>query len=109
MLLALRIWATPMMDPRTASITIGGTAAGARNVISGNDGDGVDLRGIAGVLIQGNFIGTQIDGTSPLGNGGHGINIVGAANNTIGGNTPGAGDRTALNGGGKDLGGGTSL
>ncbi|PYS59606.1 MAG: hypothetical protein DMF74_20870 [Acidobacteria bacterium] len=93
-------------DPRTASITIGGTAAGARNVISGNDGDGVDLRGIAGVLIQGNFIGTQIDGTSPLGNGGHGINIVGAANTTIGGATPGAGNRIAFNGVSRDFGGG---
>src|SRR5438045_3077342 len=89
-----------------ANITIGGTLAGARNVISGNDGDGIDLRGVTGTVVQGNLIGTQIDGTSPLGNSGHGINMVGTSNNTIGGTTAGAGNRIAFNGASNNFGGG---
>src|SRR3972149_2702221 len=47
--------------------TIGGTAAGARNVISGNNhfaGSGVNIVGSAatGNVVQGNFIGTDVTG-----------------------------------------------
>lgn len=45
---------------------LGGTNPGLRNVISGNY-DGVSL-GCCGNFVQGNFIGTQADGVSPLGN-----------------------------------------
>src|SRR5437867_10972523 len=68
-----------------ANITIGGTDPAARNDISGNDGDGIDLRGVTGTAVQGNLIGTQIDGVSPLGNSGQGMQIAATANNTIGG------------------------
>ena len=88
------------------NITIGGTVAGARNVISGNNGDGIDLRNLTGTVVQGNLIGLQINGTSPLGNSGHGINIVSTSNNTIGGTAPGAGNRIAFNGAGLNSGGG---
>ena len=46
---------------------IGGVTAGSRNIISGNNGDGVNIRG-AGSKLQGNFIGTDITGTLALGN-----------------------------------------
>ena len=40
--------------------TIGGTAAAARNVISGNDNTGIFMTaGTTGNLVQGNFIGTE--------------------------------------------------
>ena len=50
--------------------TIGGTAAGARNVISGNGSDGVVfIDGSAtGNLVAGNYIGTDVTGTMALGN-----------------------------------------
>ncbi|HXG64261.1 MAG TPA: right-handed parallel beta-helix repeat-containing protein, partial [Blastocatellia bacterium] len=66
--------------------TVGGTAPGAGNVISGNRGDGILLTmGATGNQIQGNFIGTQADGASPLGNTGDGIRTQDfASNNSIG-------------------------
>ena len=44
-----------------ANNTIGGTAASARNIISGNTNDGVYVTGAlaTGNAIQGNFIGTN--------------------------------------------------
>ena len=75
--------------------TVGGTAAGARNLISGNLCDGVIVSGPAagGNLIQGNFIGTDAAGTSDIGNaanaGGGGIRVV-APSTTVGGTAAGA-------------------
>jgi hypothetical protein len=74
---------------------IGGINPGSRNVISGNGPaqvDGVLIQGTAatGNVIQGNFIGTDITGMLPLGNGGDGVFIVGQNNNTIGGTTAAA-------------------
>lgn len=74
-------------------ITIGGATAGARNVISGNSSSGIHIVGTPlifviscgplGIIpvpnsdfeIQGNYIGTDVSGTQPLGNGGDGIRI----------------------------------
>ncbi|HKU76355.1 MAG TPA: SBBP repeat-containing protein [Pyrinomonadaceae bacterium] len=49
------------------NILVGGVTAGARNIISGNNSEGVSIRG-AGSKVQGNYIGTDITGTLPLGN-----------------------------------------
>src|SRR5207249_4110570 len=76
--------------------TIGGLVAGARNVISGNGSNGIALTNsnagpATGNLIQGNFIGTDVTGTKPLGNfpfdagTGQGI-VLGGTGNTVGGN-----------------------
>ena len=54
--------------------TAGGTAAGAGNVISGNQGYGVTVNG-ASALIQGNLIGTDVTGVNGLGDGAGGIQI----------------------------------
>ncbi|MGB7989486.1 MAG: DUF4347 domain-containing protein, partial [Candidatus Methylophosphatis roskildensis] len=70
--------------------TIGGTAVGARNVISGNGGEGVLINITTGNQLLGNYIGVDATGTLDLGNAGSGVNIkAGANSNTIGGATPG--------------------
>ena len=67
--------------------TIGGTIAGARNIISGNDDNGILIAGVTatGNIVQGNYIGTDVTGTLDLGNAEHGIFINAAPSNTIGG------------------------
>lgn len=67
---------------------IGGTAAGAGNVISGSRNWGIYL-GTAGVTVQGNLIGTDITGKAALPNN-IGINIITGTGITIGGTTPAA-------------------
>jgi parallel beta-helix repeat protein len=51
--------------------TIGGSFQGARNLVSGNWDDGVSLRGAGSSnnLVEGNFIGVDINGTSAIPNG----------------------------------------
>jgi len=56
---------------------VGGPAAGDRNVVSGNS-DGVWVEDSAN-LVQGNFVGTDVSGTLPLGNRVDGIRIVSSA------------------------------
>ncbi len=71
--------------------TVGGDAPGERNVISGNDMSGVEIRGsgTTGNTIRGNYIGTDASGTADRGNSEYGVYItVGAQNNTVGGDTP---------------------
>ena len=73
--------------------TIGGTAPGAGNVVSGNNGEGIVIRGVGTTLnaVLGNYVGTNAAGTAAIGNGtvggnGDGIQIdQGATNNVIGG------------------------
>lgn len=76
------------------SNTVGGTVTAARNVISGNGSQGVVLAdsGTSQNLVQGNYIGVDITGTSALvGNGAPGVSIfTGAQQNTIGGSTASA-------------------
>src|SRR5205823_369049 len=53
--------------------TVGGTAAGARNVV-GFNGDGIEVDdGSQQNIIQGNFVGVGADGLTPAGNLLHGI------------------------------------
>ena len=56
---------------------IGGTGAGQGNVISGNTSFGVELRnaGATSNRVLGNYIGVGKNGSTPLGNGAHGICI----------------------------------
>jgi CSLREA domain-containing protein len=68
---------------------IGGTAGGARNVISGNSAYGIAVGLADQTTIQGNFIGTNADGTAPLPNF-VGVSILAGSKTLIGGTAGGA-------------------
>ena len=71
--------------------TIGGNAAGDRNIISGNDAFGVliNAAGATGNRVLGNIIGTNAAGTAALPNSLTGVQISGSSNNIVGGTTAG--------------------
>lgn len=70
---------------------LGGTNAGAGNVISGNTQNGVVLTdGAARNWIQGNLIGLSAAGTNAIPNGFNGISLSSAGSNIIGGVTSSA-------------------
>lgn len=76
--------------------TIGGTAPGQGNLISGNVNMGVSIHCSAGGnVVNGNLIGTDISGTQPIGNR-MGVGIAGGPN-MIGGELPGDGNVIAFN------------
>jgi titin len=85
-----------VVSPAAAN-TIGGAAAGAGNLISGNSEDGllIDL-GASGTVVQGNLIGTTANGLAALPNGSNGLTVNGAGT-TVGGAAPGAGNVIAGN------------
>ncbi len=113
-----------ILEVGTSNVTVGGTVAGARNVISGNDGSGVTISGAdlevsvspgpfsGGLLIvggselnqantvEGNYIGVAAGGNSALPNSGDGIDVASTAlNAVIGGTAAGAGNVVSGNSG----------
>ena len=74
--------------------TVGGMTPQARNVVSGNDTNGVriDGPGTTGNLILGNFVGTDATGTAAVPNTRDGVRIDESSNNVVGGTEPGAGN-----------------
>lgn len=84
----------------TTNIIIGGTASGARNVISGNDQDGIELNSSAtDATIQGNYVGLDATGTSDIGNTNVGIGTSGV-DAVIGGTASSAENVVSDNGAG---------
>ncbi len=82
-----------------SNTTIGGTTAGAGNIISGNTNDGVLLDSTAsGVSVQGNYIGVNVGGNTALANGSNGVEVQGTGN-SIGGSS---GSRNLISGNIKD-------
>ncbi len=83
-------------------VTVGGSVAAARNVLSGNLAQGVRLSGSGadGSSVMGNYIGTSATGNAAIGNQLNGVEIDGASNaavgaagggeNVVSGNTAGA-------------------
>jgi photosystem II stability/assembly factor-like uncharacterized protein len=89
------------------STVIGGTGAGARNVISGNQGYGINLRlSNGGGAVRGNYIGTDASGSYAVGNG---VGVaVGSSGATIGGVEAGARNVISGNIQGIDIGSSTT-
>ncbi len=79
----------------SAGNTVGGGAAGERNIISGNTIEGINVSQ-PGNVIQGNYIGINSLGTAAVGNGGSGI-AVSASNTQVGGSGAGEGNVIAGN------------
>ncbi|HXI53292.1 MAG TPA: Calx-beta domain-containing protein, partial [Candidatus Saccharimonadales bacterium] len=80
--------------------TIGGATADERNVVSGNGGAGLRLRGadVEGNAVQGNHVGLGSDGHTLLGNRAYGIVVEAAAReNLIGGSDSGQGNVISAN------------
>ncbi|HXJ66656.1 MAG TPA: hypothetical protein VNN79_23090, partial [Actinomycetota bacterium] len=69
----------------STGVTVGGSVPAARNVISGNGGNGLELNGGGQHLVRGNRIGTNAAGTAALPNAGNGIDVAGSAGNRVGG------------------------
>jgi titin len=80
-------------------ITIGGTAEAARNLISGNGIQGIEINGVESQnnIIQGNYIGTDATGLLSLPNFSSGIFISQGMNHRIGGFELGAGNLISAN------------
>jgi titin len=76
---------------RAQNTLIGGATPAARNVISGNNSDGIYVAGgtvgnsCGGTVIQGNYVGTDATGTAPLGNA-MGVHMDYVTDTTIAGN-----------------------
>ncbi|HJQ25362.1 MAG TPA: C25 family cysteine peptidase, partial [Blastocatellia bacterium] len=77
-----------------SNTTVGGSTSDLRNVISGNNTDantdGIDINGenADNNTVIGNYIGTNINGTAAIANGGNGVYVNGGPDNTtIGGST----------------------
>jgi len=64
--------------------TVGGSAAGVRNVVSGNDSDGVYISdGAMNSAVRGNLIGTNATGSGLLPNSQWGVVVLGAAQSNV--------------------------
>jgi CSLREA domain-containing protein len=86
------------LNNRAYPVTLGGAAAGAGNLVSGNTGDGIHLDRADSVLLHGNRIGTRDDGVTPLPNGVAGIRLGPSAHaNQIVGIGSGEGNTIAWN------------
>jgi hypothetical protein len=81
--------------------TIGGASAARRNVISGNNDEGVDINpGAAGNVVIGNYIGTNAAASVAIANGLGGASggvVIGGSSNRVGGSAPGEGNVIAGN------------
>ena len=85
----------------TVNLTIGGTTAAHRNVVSGNLIYGIRFRTGAlgtGNVALGNYVGTNPAGDAPVPNGNYGISVETSASTLIGGTAEGAGNVASGNG-----------
>ncbi|MBN9689774.1 MAG: right-handed parallel beta-helix repeat-containing protein [Verrucomicrobia bacterium] len=73
---------------------VGGPTVAQRNVISGNNQNGILLNGAGSSnnVIQGNWIGVDVTGTNRIANSQHGISLANAPANQLGGSQAGEGN-----------------
>ncbi|MCC7367111.1 MAG: right-handed parallel beta-helix repeat-containing protein [Chloroflexi bacterium] len=76
----------------SSTVTVGGTGAGEGNVISANDGAGIEVGLTTNLTIRGNVIGLNKAGTAIMANSGPGISLGVIDDVTVGGSAAGAGN-----------------
>ncbi len=81
----------------TDGVTPGGACTGECNLLSGNRFHGLVIDHSSNNLVQGNFIGVNVNGTGALLNSDDGILIAESSHNTIGGSSPQARNVVAAN------------
>lgn len=96
------------LETGSSNNVIGGTSPQSRNVVSGNDAQGIRIFGNNLLMnkVQGNFIGTDLTGTVRLSNTFEGLLLHGNTNNRVEGNTVGGtepGARNVISGNGPGL------
>ncbi|MFZ4655799.1 MAG: NosD domain-containing protein [Caldilineaceae bacterium] len=82
---------------------IGGETSGERNLISGNGRHGINIFNAHNNVVLGNYVGTDVTGSSRLGNKYIGILLNEASKNEIGGAKPGMGNLISGNDWGIDI------
>ncbi|HEX6586971.1 MAG TPA: CSLREA domain-containing protein, partial [Solirubrobacterales bacterium] len=81
----------------TDGLTVSAAATTIKGLVINRFGrSGIHLSGSTGSVVKGNFIGTDVAGSSDLGNARHGVNLNGATNAVIGGST--SADRNLISG-----------
>ncbi|MBU1669536.1 MAG: right-handed parallel beta-helix repeat-containing protein [Actinobacteria bacterium] len=92
-------WSGICVSSKAENATIGGTTAGERNVISGNDIYGVDIQDSENVDVTGNYVGLNKNGNAAVGNGYAGIKIWKSSSDVnVGGQTAGETNVISANG-----------
>jgi hypothetical protein len=66
------------MEIDASGSVVGGSTLASRNLISGNDVDGLSITSAKGVRVEGNLVGTEADGVGALGNLFNGVDVSGA-------------------------------
>ena len=84
------------IEVEATDVLIGGAAAGAGNLASGNGLTGINIFQAVGAVVLGNRVGTDATGTFAMGNGTDGI-VVGANGTIVGGINEGEGNTVAYN------------
>jgi hypothetical protein len=98
--LEIRNSASGVVSASGVNNEIGGTTRGTRNIISGNQVSGVFVDSAVANLVQGNFIGTDVSGSTIVSNGAYGVLLTGTnTSNTIGATVIGA--RNVISGNGQ--------
>jgi uncharacterized repeat protein (TIGR01451 family) len=94
------VYAGILFQGTTENITVGDSVNNGGNVISGNNGNGIEFQGnnVSRSKISNNIIGTNVSGISGLGNGLNGVLMYNAQDIIIGGIGTSAGNLIANNG-----------
>lgn len=80
-----------MALPGTKGLSIGAASCVIRGlVINSFDGNGIEVTGNSNIRIEGNFVGTNANGTGGKANSEAGVAIIGGDNNIVGGTTASA-------------------